>query len=164
MGPGDSHRSGPTPLPSVLNSTLQKSCCRSPSLNSSEWRSAAGTSLPLSPCPVPCPRPAKRHAPRSPQPRQTSRRHQGTCRPGTHTAPTTRSQPTRGAWRSPVVRLAVARRRDRAAGPGRRAARSVGFANLRRRSLRYVYLGRLTPALPDWSARALARAPVGHPG
>lgn len=38
----------------------------SPAFNSSEWRSTAGTSLPLSPCPVPCPRPAKRHAPRSP--------------------------------------------------------------------------------------------------
>lgn len=163
LGPGDSHLSGPNPLPSALNSTLQKSC-RSPSLNSSEWRSAAGTSPPLSPCPVPSPGPAKRHAPRSPRPPQRSRGRQGTCRPATHTAPTTRSQSPRGAWRSPVARLVVARRRGRAAGRGRRAARGAGLANLRRRSPRYVYLGRLTPALPARSAGALAREPVGHPG
>lgn len=50
----------------------------------------------------------------------------------------------------------MARRRGRAAGRGWREARGVGFANLRRRSPRYVYLGLLTPALP-------AGAPVRSP-
>lgn len=142
----------------------------SPPLNSSEWWGAAEASLPRSPCTVPCPRPARHHAPRSPR---VPRKPPGASRGPVAPAPTPPQPPGSGPLgtppsgrgvRSPAARFAVARRRGRAAGRGQRTARGAGLANLRRRSPRYVYLGRLTPALPAGSGRALARAPVGPPG
>lgn len=70
--------------------------------------------------------------------------------------------------RSPAESLARARLRGRAAGPdrlagGRRAAvLGAPLANLRRRSPSYVYLGRLTPALPAGRGRPLVCLPVGR--
>lgn len=167
LSPWDSHRSGPRPAPKCSQLyTPVKSLQGSPP-PPQLFRVAECSGDFASSVPVP--------GPESPVPLNATRpvlsdpgKHPGATRGPVAPAPTEPQppgpSPPRGAGRSPVARLVVALRGGRAAGRGRRTARGAGFANLRRRSPRYVYLGRLTPALPAGSARALARAPVGHPG
>lgn len=163
LGPGDSHPSSPIPLPSALNSRFQRSDT-SPSLNilnnRVQWRRRFL-------CPhawYPCPRPAKHHAPSSLRFPANLQAPLGDLSPRHPPNPRLQLPVPWSAGRSPAARLVVARRRGPAAGRGQRTARGARLANLRRRSPRYVYLGRLTPALPAGSGRALARAPVGRPG
>lgn len=112
----------------------------------------------------PCPRTAKHHAPRSLRFPANLQAPLGDLSPRHPPNPRLQLPVPWSAGRSPAARLAVAKRRGPAAGRGQRTARGARLANLRRRSPRYVYLGRLTPALPAGSGRALARAPVGRPG
>lgn len=163
QGLGDSHPSSPIPLPSALNSRFQRSDT-SPSLNSLKNRVQRRRRFLCPHAWYPCPSPAKHHAPHSLRFPANLQAPLGDLSPRHPPNPRLQLPVPWSAGRSPAARLAVARRRGRAAGRGQRTARGARFANLRRRSPRYVYLGRLTPALPAGSGRALARAPVGRPG
>lgn len=82
--------------------------------------------------------------------------------------PPGRASLPRTTGRSPAESLARERLRGQAAGPGRlaggrrAAVQGAPLANLRRRSPSYVYLGRLTPALPAGRGRPLVGLPVGR--